>query len=79
MTGVILSTQGSAELTEIKVYPNPAKNTIQLDLGIDQNELISIYDASGRIVKLIQAYTSNQLIAIDELKNGFYFITDGNG
>lgn len=55
----------------VKVYPNPATNVIQ----IEGNNILSvtIYDLTGKPINVI---TNNfQFIDVSELKSGLYFIT----
>lgn len=57
--------------TNIKVYPNPAKNLVSIssDQAISKIEL---FDASGRII--ISGSGNNKEIDISKLKDGIYFV-----
>jgi hypothetical protein len=66
---------------DVEVFPNPAMNFIQIDAGENALQSISIIDASGRIVKKLDEFSSTEQIHIDvsNLKNGIYFIRlEGN-
>lgn len=57
---------------QIKLYPNPAKNFIQIK-GLSDDASISIYDLNGRIVKIVN-YLKNDAIDINHLTKGAYII-----
>ena len=56
----------------LAVYPNPAKNTIKIN-GLKTNESYAIYNTLGAVVKKGTA-SNNEVIAIDNLTNGMYFL-----
>ena len=58
-------------IQSIKVYPNPAKKTVYIEMTRpDELQTISLLDVSGRLV--IQ--TTDRQINIESLQNGVYFI-----
>jgi hypothetical protein len=62
---------------QIAIYPNPADNTVNINCAeINSKTIVSIYDATGRIV-LQQTCTNgnqNQIIDIQNIQAGVYFI-----
>lgn len=56
---------------QIKVYPNPAKETINIKGNIDVPATFELYDLTGRKV-LMQSINSNQPINISQLSKGLY-------
>ncbi len=62
------------QTTELKVFPNPASNEITVSSG-KQISLVSIYDYTGKQVKLIETNTLQETISIQELAKGLYTIT----
>jgi hypothetical protein len=56
---------------QIKIYPNPATNYIQVDL--DEAESYEILDMTGKSYLNLTATDSNK-IDISGLSNGIYFI-----
>lgn len=56
----------------IKVYPNPANNYIYFNTNAENN-IIKIYDNTGKIVKTINSYQNKHRINISDLTNGIYF------
>lgn len=70
---------GSDEVVEVSsntlsVYPNPTKDLLYIE-GADQ-EMVSIYDAKGRLV-MQQIYTGPLLIS--SLEKGLYIVTTSKG
>ena len=69
-----------------KVYPNPASDFINIELSTVKEEQIDakIYDASGRIVKVLEQGKKifgafNHRYQINDLQPGFYTITIKHG
>lgn len=56
------------------VYPNPALNSVYINLNELQNVNISIYTVAGKLVKNIDKYASNSRINLENVKNGLYVI-----
>ena len=61
-----------ASASEIKLYPNPAKDKLYLKSN-EQNLNVQILDITGRIV-LSNTITGSDPIDISSLKNGIYFL-----
>lgn len=65
----------------INIYPNPAKNILNIKLSFDLNNAeIKIYNRLGQIIKII-SHINNRNISIEtfDLSNGAYFIILQNG
>jgi YD repeat-containing protein len=63
--------------TTILIFPNPAESLIKVEIqGFEQdgNNLISLYDQTGRTVIKIQQVTDLNTLDISELKPGIYFM-----
>jgi len=61
----------------IKVYPNPARDVINLegDNWTDKTELVRIFSTEGRLVRSIPVeMTKEQAISVEGLKKGNYFL-----
>lgn len=58
-----------------KLYPNPATNTVQVQLfqQID-NGLLQLYDITGRLLKTVSINAQNITLALDNCANGIYYI-----
>jgi hypothetical protein len=62
----------SFDVNSISLYPNPAKETINLSIPFDyENFSATIYDLSGRLVKTVTTPTD---IDITELNSGMYIL-----
>ncbi|MGO3182472.1 MAG: T9SS type A sorting domain-containing protein [Aequorivita sp.] len=69
---LILSTPQN-NLSNLKIYPNPARNKLIIQSTTDDFESISITDVNGRIVFSMKHHISNE-IDISALKAGMYFL-----
>jgi hypothetical protein len=65
---------------EILLYPNPAKDKLNLKWNNSNNISIIIYNSIGQELSTIFLSKQNRIIDISELHNGLYFlkISDGN-
>lgn len=62
-------------LIELRIYPNPTKDFIQLDHGNLHFPIqMNIYDTSGRFIGQIKIVSSNQLINCSNFNKGIYLI-----
>jgi len=90
LTGTVSVTQngatpnslGDVKSSEIKVYPNPAKNELIIENENlnKENETVQIIDFSGRIIIISQFEPSNSQLTIDvsHLQSGIYLLKIGN-
>lgn len=79
--GIITSTEQVFETnSEINVYPNPAKNSINFNSSIN-NIVVEIFDITGKTLKTVNASNTITSIALNSFANGVYFytITDSKG
>ncbi len=59
----------------LSIYPNPAKNKVQLTVDNEQlGENIQILDITGKRVKQIKIQNTRLKIQIEDLKSGIYFV-----
>jgi hypothetical protein len=58
-------------LAKVNVFPNPAKNLIQLSGNFTEQNTVVIYDLSGKKVK---ETTASSEISVSELENGVYML-----
>lgn len=71
-----LGTSESKVKDKGSIYPNPTSGIFYMDLK--KNDLVSLYDQSGRLVKTVEAAKGENKIDISELSNGAYLITSGS-
>jgi hypothetical protein len=71
--------QGSSDL--VIIYPNPASTFIWVKVSGDLKGGISleIYNAMGQHVLTSQIYQSPEVISLQSLPSGMYYIKTGNG
>jgi hypothetical protein len=64
----------------LSIYPNPAKEVINLSLSKSINAIISVVDIAGKVVKTSSINGLTSSINTSDLKNGVYYVTiiDGN-
>lgn len=56
----------------VKVYPNPAKSHINID--VSQDAVMSLFDITGKKVKYVPVQQGTSTIDISELSGGTYYI-----
>lgn len=70
-------------LSHLMVYPNPARDAILIQSGLDVGEIIvELFDSKGSRVYATQRTlngTSSEVISLSDLPRGFYFITFKSG
>jgi len=71
---------------DVKLYPNPANNWVDVELSLEESSEISIeiYDAMGRVVERIQpqyvnAGITDQIINTQYYNSGIYIVRITNG
>jgi hypothetical protein len=63
-------------LKEVSIYPNPATDILNVDLGsVTQTIQVQFIDAVGRTVKTESISGSHSQIDISDLNQGIYFIS----
>ncbi|MGB5941450.1 MAG: T9SS type A sorting domain-containing protein [Leeuwenhoekiella sp.] len=66
-------------LVSMSVYPNPTRDVINFQSAIDMTtSFVSVYDASGRIIKN-EALTNSRKLDISDLASGAYLVQVSNG
>ncbi len=73
VTATTVSSVQALALQKLKVYPNPAKNVLNIDNGGVEITNVSITDLNGRIVKNETSNVSK--ISISDLSQGMYLLT----
>jgi cyanophycinase len=73
LIGVDASIKNETQKQSIKLFPNPAKSIISIEL-VEPNTTIEIFDSGGVLKSLLKANSSKQEINIQEYSNGIYFI-----
>lgn len=63
-----------AQAGELKLFPNPALDGIAV-IAAKEIASLSIYDFTGKLVKIIETNSSQETISIKELAKGLYTVT----
>ena len=58
--------------SNFKIYPNPVKSTVNIDLSSVDNSSIDVYDINGRKILTQKLSNSSNTINIDNLSSGMY-------
>ena len=68
-------------LKEIKIYPNPVKNQIQIIVKNLETATLNVYDLEGKIVYSGEIKNENSIIDFTKFSNGIYLfkIINENG
>jgi hypothetical protein len=74
-TPTITSTAQVEGNSGISIYPNPASNSININLTATDATLFIVYDASGRSVRSFDMTGTLTTISTEELAPGIYFYT----
>lgn len=72
---MVTSLGNKTKPANFNMFPNPAKNQVQLRLPEIPTESILIHDLNGRLVKQVSASSKNITISISDLKPGIYFLS----
>ncbi|MFZ4785688.1 MAG: T9SS type A sorting domain-containing protein, partial [Flavobacteriales bacterium] len=59
------------------LYPNPASNSVNIIANDALGQMISITDASGRLIRTEKINTSNVTMDVSDLSDGLYFVRIG--
>ncbi|TSA28814.1 MAG: T9SS C-terminal target domain-containing protein [Bacteroidetes bacterium] len=57
-----------------RIYPNPADAAFRIEYNSENPMTIRITDVSGRLVRVVEHFTSGQAIDINDLRAGLYFV-----
>ena len=64
----------------IKIYPNPAKDVVTLDLGhlsLDNADVVTIFNSNGQVVYRFNITSQESDIDVSGLESGVYYIKVG--
>ncbi|MFY8068082.1 MAG: T9SS type A sorting domain-containing protein, partial [Flavobacterium sp.] len=67
-------------LGSLKVYPNPAKGIVNIDLGnVTGDTTYELFDVQGRKVISKVSSTNFETLNVESLSDGIYMLTVQNG
>ncbi|MFC2150884.1 family 16 glycosylhydrolase [Bacteroidota bacterium] len=64
--------------SDCKIFPNPAKDRLNISFADEDNYNIELIDISGAVLKRLTTNNSNIIINIEEIPNGLYIIRINN-
>ncbi len=81
VTSTITTSINENESSYLNIYPNPANDKINMDLGsnVYANATMKIYSIEGRLMLENLLVSTHTEIVVSELPNGIYFIQILNG
>ncbi|KAA2224659.1 S8/S53 family peptidase [Chryseobacterium sediminis] len=74
-TGTTLGTSDVKLNSDVNITPNPAKDFVNVALGRHSKAAVTIYDASGKLIKTVNVDTNSGKIDVSELVRGTYLFT----
>jgi len=73
-SGNPVSAQSEFNLSSLKVYPNPANNSVNVALDPNLFKSIQLIDMTGKTVLNTTVENSNTRLGVSHLQNGIYFV-----
>jgi hypothetical protein len=64
---------------QFNIYPNPVQDLLQIDVLIDEEYAINVYDLNGRLVQWSESLLGNQILDVAGLKKGVYILEISKG
>lgn len=74
-TGTTLGTADVKINSDVNINPNPAKDFVNVTLGRHSKGTVTIYDASGKLVKTVNVGANSGRINVSELVKGTYLFS----
>ncbi len=59
---------------DVKLYPNPAKEMVTIDIAFGTKNIITLMDLSGKIIETIQSNKASTDLNLNHLQTGIYFV-----
>jgi len=76
--GYFINSTTNLSKYQIKLYPNPTQNLLNIHLENERTETLSIHDLYGRTVRTIQVI-GQQVLDVSDLASGVYFVRSERG
>ncbi|MCK5776222.1 MAG: T9SS type A sorting domain-containing protein [Bacteroidales bacterium] len=68
---------GDVNASQIQIYPNPASQLIHIN-GVSENSTLQLFDMNGQLILQLESPKTNNIISIDNMKNGLYILQISN-
>lgn len=76
---IIINGNVKAQTATATVYPNPTKGTFNIEVEINDNAQVNVFNNFGQLVKTVQLTNQNTNVSLDEFANGLYYLQIVNG
>lgn len=63
---------------DVKLYPNPAKEMVTIEIGFGTKNIITIVDLSGKVIETIESNKAHTNLSLNNLQTGIYFVNISN-
>lgn len=63
---------------DVKLYPNPAKEMVTIEVGFGTKNIITIVDLSGKVIETIESNKAHTNLSLNNLQTGIYFVNISN-
>lgn len=70
VTPVALSSASFNQISGLKLYPNPAKNILNIETALNKNLDVSIFDLTGK--KVLETTTTSKSVNLETIQSGVY-------
>jgi hypothetical protein len=78
-SSIITSNENNAKIAEFNLFPNPANSLVNISFPNKEDQIITIVDISGKLVKSINSNNHSAVsIDVSDLANGLYFVNVSN-
>ena len=61
--------------SSVHLFPNPAKEKVMINIPAEKEAIYTVIDVTGKIIKSGSITATENVISVQELTNGMYFIT----
>ena len=70
----ILGLDENSLFSNTTLYPNPAKNTLQLNAENQQIDRVKIFSVKGDLVQQVEGFETSKTIDVSKLASGMYYV-----
>ena len=74
---IITDIETVVEKQNVSVYPNPANDVLNIELGDNQSDVV-IYNSLGQVVRRYENVSGDMQINVEDLNAGMYFVKVGD-
>ncbi len=75
LNDLILKTGSIEGNKDIRIYPNPSRHQVNIELGNTENAIFKLYDATGRLMQQEELIAGTNEISTSQLTSGIFLYT----